>query len=275
MHRSTAPGLHRFVPPARDLHVRALVPALACMLVAGCAGSRPATPETPVDSPPIVNLANPDATVPLEELIKVEYARIAPGDKVDVRILSVANTNLSGQFLVLPDGKINFPLVGTVQAAGYSVQEFDTLLSSAIGAYYRNIDVSVNVIERSDRFVYVLGQVRTSGRYEMRAGDRVLHALSAAGGLTDAARENCVVLLRRMPDGTDTAYRLEFDRLHRVVPPQDVLVQPDDIVFVPKGRVQTFTEYMSEIVGLVQSAAFTALALDDLANIRTRALAVQ
>ena len=52
-------------------------------------------------------------------------------------------------------------------------------------------------------------------------------------------------------------------------------MQPDDIVFVPKGRVQTFTGYMSEIIGLVQSAAFTALALDDLANIRNRALAVQ
>jgi protein involved in polysaccharide export with SLBB domain len=274
MHRSNAPWLHRFVSPARDLHVRALFLAPACVLLAGCAGSSP-PPPTPVDSPPIVNLANPDEAVPIEELIKVEYARIAPGDRIEVRVLSVANTNLSGAFLVLPDGKINFPLIGTLQASGYSVQEFDTQLSAALGVYYRNIDVSVNVIDRAERFVYVLGQVRTSGRYPMRAGDRVLHALSAAGGLTDEARENAVVLLRHMPDGTDTAYRLEFDRLHRVVPPRDVLVQPDDIVFVPKGRFQTFTGYMSEIISLLQSTAFTALALDDLANLRTRALAVQ
>lgn len=252
--------------PRQLLRLTALGVALA-----GC-GAPKVVQRPAAEGPAIVNLKNPDLEVPIERLVTAKYARIAPGDRLDIRVLNV--DDLTGTFLVAPDGTVNLHLVGAMQAAGRTIQEFDDSLTVALQRYFRNIDVTVNLSERAARYVYVLGQVRNPGRYEMRAGDRVLHALGAAGGLNDDSRENGVVLLRRLPDGTDEAFRLEFHHIHNVVPPRDVLVQPDDIVFVPKGRFQTIADYAKEILEIVGRAATASLVVDDLFNIRTRTISV-
>ncbi|TPX02458.1 ComEA family DNA-binding protein [Schumannella luteola] len=50
-------------------------------------------------------------------------------------------------------------------------------------------------------FVHVLGQVTHPGLYELREGDRVVDAVAAAGGLTDAADPAGVNLARLLSDG--------------------------------------------------------------------------
>ena len=50
-------------------------------------------------------------------------------------------------------------------------------------------------------FVHVLGQVARPGLYELREGDRVIDALAAAGGTTDAADPAGVNLARLLSDG--------------------------------------------------------------------------
>ena len=50
-------------------------------------------------------------------------------------------------------------------------------------------------------FVHVLGQVARPGLYELRAGDRVIDAVAAAGGLSDAADPAGVNLARLLSDG--------------------------------------------------------------------------
>lgn len=54
-------------------------------------------------------------------------------------------------------------------------------------------------------FVHVLGQVARPGLYELRAGDRVIDAVAAAGGFTDAADPAGVNLARPLSDGEQLA----------------------------------------------------------------------
>lgn len=49
--------------------------------------------------------------------------------------------------------------------------------------------------------VHVLGEVREAGVYELREGDRVLDAVAAAGGATEAAQLGGVNLARPLRDG--------------------------------------------------------------------------
>jgi competence protein ComEA len=50
-------------------------------------------------------------------------------------------------------------------------------------------------------FVHIVGQVRSPGLYELRAGDRVVDAVAAAGGFTAAADQSQLNLARVIADG--------------------------------------------------------------------------
>ncbi|MGN6272802.1 MAG: helix-hairpin-helix domain-containing protein [Protaetiibacter sp.] len=54
-------------------------------------------------------------------------------------------------------------------------------------------------------FVHVLGEVARPGLYELREGDRVVDAVAAAGGMTDAADPAGVNLARVLSDGEQLA----------------------------------------------------------------------
>lgn len=241
--------------------------AVAGVAAAGCGGNAARSgPE-----PGIVDLTDPSQPVPIERFVQPPAAHIQPGDFVELRILGFPE--LSGSFLVAQDGRVNLSLIGSVQAAGKSVDELDRDLTAALGAYFRNLDVAVNINARGERGVYVLGEVRAGGRYVYSTGDRVLHALALAGGMTDAARENGIVLLRRESDGRDHVYRLDFARLYAGVAPSDIYLQPGDVVFVPRSRFRTVTEFAKELLDVLGRASTTALVVTDLSN-RTRALTI-
>lgn len=255
-----------------------LLPASLCavLLGAGCGGKATtggsAVPTQFVDEPAIVDLTDPAKPPPAERFLLPEGgAKIAPGDQLELRILGFPE--LSGQYLVAQDGRINLSLVGSVQASGKSVEELDHDLTSAFSTYYRNLDLAINVAERADRYVYVLGEVSRPGRFDFATGERVIHALAGAGGMTGSARENSIMLLRREQDGLDHAYRLDFSQVMTQLAPRDIYLQPGDVVFVPKSRFKTATDFAKDFLEVLGRGATTALVIDDLSR-RTRALSI-
>lgn len=242
--------------------------AVALWGVSGCGGPAQVRGDNPAA---IVDLTDASKPIPPERFPDPGAAQVAPGDMLDLRILGFPE--LTGSFLVAQDGRINLSLIGSVQAAGRTADELDRDLTNAYSTYYRNIDVAVNVSTRTERFVYVLGEVLRPGRLDFRVGDRVLHAVALGGGMTGNARESNVILLRRESDGRDHAYALDFGRIHDRMAPRDIYLQPGDVVFVPKSRLRTVTEVAVAILDVLGRSTNTALVVDDLSN-RTRALTV-
>ncbi len=228
---------------------------------AGCGGTAVTTADTEAE-PGIVDLTDPKTPIPPERFAMPDYARIAPGDEIFIKVLSYEDLN--GTLTVAQDGRINLSLLGSVQAAGRTLQELDDALTQAYSSYFRNFDLAVILVETAPRDVYVLGQVRNSGRFPFAPGDRVLHGLALAGGMLDSARENSVVLMRRDPDAVDHAYRLDFARMHHALTPRDIYLQPGDIVYVPKSRFRTFTDFAKELLDVTQRAAIATLLLQDI-----------
>src|SRR5438067_5941085 len=106
-----------------------------------------------------------------------EY-RIGIEDVLDIAVWNVAE--LQKTVPVRPDGKISLPLVNDVVAAGLTPMELREHLTKQIGAFVQNPDVSVVVREIRSMKISVLGQVRTPGRYDLRAPSSVLDALALA-----------------------------------------------------------------------------------------------
>jgi polysaccharide export outer membrane protein len=241
---------------------------LALLAAAGCGG--PATVRGPATAA-IVDLTNPGLPLPIERFAQPDGARIAPGDFLELRVFGFLE--LSGTFLVAQDGKINLNLVGPIQAAGRTGAELDDDITKVFAQYYRNIDVALNVSARAERNVYVLGEVLRPGRFDFKTGERVLHALADGGGLTPKARENSIMLLRREADGVDHAYRLDFGHLHETLSPKDIYLQPGDVVFVPKSRFSSATDFALSFLDVLGRASTTALVVDNLSS-RVRSLTI-
>ncbi len=110
---------------------------------------------------------------------------LGPGDVIEVSVFGYPD--LSRIVAIMPDGRVSLPIVGTVPAAGLTVDQLAATLTRAYAAFIRNPQVSVTVREFRKLSVSILGQVARPGTYALQPGARLLDLLAAAGGVTDVA----------------------------------------------------------------------------------------
>src|SRR6056297_168093 len=175
--------------------------------------------------------------------------RLQPGDTLQVEVLEYPNLNRD--VLVLPDGSISFPLVGTVQAGGRSIDAVAQTLASELAGNFAvepSVLVSVAALASEDprledtpelMNVYILGEVNAPGRKEVLPGTTLLQFLAEAGGLTRFAAEKRLQLRRVNPDSREeTVYRFNY----RSMGGQDsisgtTVLAPGDVIVVPERRL--------------------------------------
>lgn len=121
------------------------------------------------------------------------------GYKVGIRdVLKVvvwSQQDLSGSFTVGTTGRVAFPLVGEVQAAGRSVDEIEADLRGKLAdGYLTNPQVSIEVAEFNSQRVFVVGEVRVPGPVPITGALTLVEALAKAGSLTEQAGGDLVVL---------------------------------------------------------------------------------
>lgn len=91
---------------------------------------------------------------------------------------------VSGEYLLGPDGTLQFPLAGTVAAEGQTLAALQDQLAAALGrnaGLDRPPQVTVELVESLP--VYVLGAAQTRGAVEFRPGLTARQALALAGGV--------------------------------------------------------------------------------------------
>ena len=119
----------------------------------------------------------------------------------DVLEISVWNEDsLQKTVVVLPDGVVTFPLAGEVEAQGKTVASVQAALKSQLKEYLTDPVVTVSVVSVDGNTVHVLGKVLNPGNFVMSQPLDAMQALSLAGGLSPYAKENNIIVLRRMGD---------------------------------------------------------------------------
>ncbi len=132
---------------------------------------------------------------------------------------------------VRPDGKVTVPLAGEIQAAGKTAKELEEELAKRFSARITSPTVTVVVKEINASRVFVYGEVAKPGAYPMRGALSVVQVLALAGGLTEFADKNDIVILRRGDAGAQERLKLDLnDTLKHGVA---VELAPGDTVVVP------------------------------------------
>lgn len=153
---------------------------------------------------------------------------ISDGDIVNVRVFN--QEPLSTRERVRADGKIGMPVIGEVMARGKRPAQLAAEIQERLKAVVVAPSVTVMLEQPAELKVSVVGEVRNSGIYQLEPGANVLHALAAAGGLSDYADADKIFLIRK---SLPQRVRFRYGDL-RAADPRSVAftMLPGDIVVV-------------------------------------------
>jgi polysaccharide export outer membrane protein len=187
-----------------------------------------------VDPAPAVEAVPAAPTRPSRE----QEAPLGVGDQIAITVFG--QPDLSAEVTVGETGFIMVPLIGTLNVLNLSAGQLETLVARRLkeGGYLKNPGVSAQIKQLRSQQVSVMGEVQRPGRYPLQGRMTVLEALATAGGLTQRA-DRQVVLLRKSdaPASADLGareeIRIQLDTTGGGLRGQlDAALKNDDVVFV-------------------------------------------
>jgi polysaccharide export outer membrane protein len=149
---------------------------------------------------------------------------------------------------VTPEGTIALPAIGSVPVQGLTLSELKVELGERFALEVQGLEVTPVLLARAPRYVYVVGTVRTPGRYELVGPTTVMQAVALAGGWNVGSNLRQVVIFRRGDDWRLLATMVDIrGALYGKYPcPADELwINDSDIIVVPKSPVRVFDDYVS------------------------------
>jgi polysaccharide export outer membrane protein len=125
--------------------------------------------------------------------------RLGPEDVIEVFVWKEPEATTTAT--VRSDGRISLPLAGELDATGKTAVELQQEISAKLSQYVNQPVVNVMVKQINSLKISVLGEVRKPDVYRIKNRVTVLDAIAMAGGFTDLARPNRVIVLRNTPGG--------------------------------------------------------------------------
>jgi polysaccharide export outer membrane protein len=157
---------------------------------------------------------------------------IGSGDVLEITTWKEADLSRE-EVLVRIDGKISFPLLSDIQAAGLTPLELKKNIEAGLKKYVDNPVVTVSVSDPASQKIYILGEVTNTGEYPLTKKLTVLQAFALAGGFTEWASKKEIILLRD-EGGKEKIYRINYkDIIKGKGVDQNLRLKADDTIIVP------------------------------------------
>ncbi len=180
--------------------------------------------------------------------------RIQSGD--DLAINFYLNSEFDTDATVRPDGKISLRLVGDQQARGLTPAQLSAELDQAYSNELLNPGVSVLVKSSPSRVVFVQGQVEHPGAIPLQPDMTALAAIAQAGGLSEGANPDSIVLIRRDMCGQAHGQELKLSgalkHKNDAAMEEDAELLPGDMVVVPRSGISslglTMKQYVKDLI---------------------------
>ncbi|MCQ9205346.1 MAG: polysaccharide biosynthesis/export family protein, partial [Omnitrophica bacterium] len=191
----------------------------------------------------------------------LEYA-IGQGDILYIHVWQ--EESLTQEVVVRPDGRISVPLAGDIQAVGLTFKQLKDKLIFSFKEYVRQPMVSVSLRKLGGKKVIILGEVRRPGVYSVTGKRTLLEAVALAGGFTPHAVLSSTILIKgglRNP----RAKRINLSRaIIRADRGQNVILQPEDIIYIPKKFIANINYALTQILGPIIQGTSAASGVDEL-----------
>lgn len=170
---------------------------------------------------------------PDEDKEKINGEEYIIGAEDVLEVVVWRNDMLSRRVVVRPDGKISLPLVGDIQAAGLTSNQLKEHIEKRLKEYQELPTITIIVAEINSYYIYVLGEVTRPGRYQLKSNISVLQAVSLAGGFTNWASPNSMVVLRRNGE-KEEKIKVRYKKIiSGSRPEENILLKAGDSIIIP------------------------------------------
>lgn len=173
---------------------------------------------------------------------------LADGDEIEIKFA------YSDQFneiqLIRPDGMIELPIIGEVQARGKEPSVLREELIKLYTPHLKHPQLAVMVREFRGRRVYVAGEVMRTGYIDMPGPMTVLEAIMGVGGFREETADINEVILVRHADGKRCSYKVNIkpSLAGKGKPAEMVYLEPRDIIFVPQKGIVNADQWVDQYI---------------------------
>jgi polysaccharide biosynthesis/export protein len=182
-----------------------------------------------------------------------EQITLAPGDSV--RVVVWRKPEMSGDFIVGPDGTITHPLYRAVRVGGVPFATAETNVRAFLARFEQDPQFVLEPLVR----VAVSGEVGRPQVFAVRPETSIADAVAQAGGPTQFARRDRVRVLRRETGGRQR--ELSVSLLDPEGVAANIRVHSGDQIVVDRKR-SFFKDVLIPGLGIVGSAASIYLFID-------------
>lgn len=166
---------------------------------------------------------------------------------------STTSTNIiNNSYLVDVNGNIDFPVLGTLNVSGYSIEQLKVLLKEKISIYVKNPVINISILNFK---VTVLGDVVSPG-IKSFSNHRVtlLDAIAAAGDLTIYGKRDNIMIVRDF-QGLKSFNRVDITQADFVNSPFYYLDQ-NDVVYVEQRKAKIDSTSLPNLPLIVSVLSF-------------------
>ena len=180
----------------------------------------------------------PSATLHPSNTININSYKYLIGSGDVLNIFVWRNPEVSGSFVVRPDGMITTSLVEDIEVSGKTPTELARSIEEILATYLRDPIVTVTVANFVGPFseqIRVIGEAAQPRAINYTQHMTLLDVMIQVGGLTEFADGNDAVLIR-IEDGKQKQYQVMIDQLLKdgeISANVDML--PGDIIIIPEA----------------------------------------
>jgi polysaccharide export outer membrane protein len=146
---------------------------------------------------------------------------------------------------VLPDGYVNLNVVGDLKVSDLTVAQAHDAIIKKAQARLNDPELNLILKEFQPLYVVVSGEVGKPGKIELRDKTTAMQAVLLAGGFSESAQTGQVLLFRKINSDTAEVRKLNLTKVRKTVDlERDIQLEPDDMLFVPRDKVQKLSRYV-------------------------------
>ncbi len=177
-----------------------------------------------------------------------------------IEITVARHPEVSKQYGINSEGKIQYEFVGDITLAGLTKKQAKDVIYSRLSTYIISPEVTIKILGYNSKVVFVIGEVATPGKIFMR-GDTITvrEALLQAGlPLLSASTRKCRLITPTADGKAATKYVDVFKLIYEGDLREDLVMKPGDMLYVPATALSKAMRVISPVTQPVTTATGAA-----------------
>lgn len=150
---------------------------------------------------------------------------------------------------IQPNGKITLRLLGDVKVVGMTAKEVAAKMEVLASRYYTDPKISARVVTYASKHYYVHGEIGGQGARGYTGRDTLLDAVFSAGSNFLSWTSRVTVTRPAHGDTPVRTITVDIDKMLKTGDwSQNILLEPNDVVYVPPTPVAWLAQRIQEII---------------------------